>query len=180
MVFFAFLNLPLIKNKKRYIFISACLSLCLFVSSSFFDTSKTEVLKGRYNFVVLNKEKNLTKVFGAGVKGDVLRNALLSAGTKHIDCLFVKGSASSLYALKDLTDIKIKNIYLEQDMVSDKSENLLKNTSAEINFIYAGQEYCDVKILKEENLNLSYQTEKIKVLAQKHILKSMLHLKFLA
>ncbi len=164
LVFFAFLNLPLIKNKRKYISVICSVSLVLLLSSFFFNTSETEVLKGRYNFVLLNKEKNLTRVFGAGVKGDILRNAMLTLGTKEIDCLFVKGSASSLYALKDLSDIKIKNIYLEQDSVSDKSENLLKNTSAKINAIFTGQEYCGVKILKEGNLNLSYQTEKIKVL----------------
>jgi ComEC/Rec2-related protein len=163
LVFFSFLNLPLIKNKKRYVFIICSLCLVLLISAFFFNTSKTEVLKGRYNFVVLNEERSLTRVFGAGVKGDILRNAVLALGTKEIDCLFVKGSASSLYALKDLSDIKIKNIYLEQDSLNEKSENLLKNTSAEINFIYADQEYCGVKISKEENLNLSYQTKQIKV-----------------
>ena len=139
------------------------ISLFLFSCSFYFGASKTKVLKGRYNFVAIDKQNNLTKVFGAGVKGDVLRSALLKLGTKEIDCLFVKGTASSLYALKDLEDIKIKNIYLEQNFINDKSENLLKNTSAKINFVWPGQEYCGVKIAKEENLNLSFQTEKIKV-----------------
>ncbi|MBQ4494060.1 MAG: hypothetical protein II972_05645, partial [Elusimicrobiaceae bacterium] len=124
---------------------------------------KTEILKGRYNYVVLDKDKSFVRVFGAGIKGDILRSALLTLGTKQIDCLFVKGSASSLYALKDLEDIKIKKIYLEQDFINDKAEKLLKNTETKINFIWPQQEYCGVRVLKEENLNLSFNTEKIKV-----------------
>ena len=120
-------------------------------------------MKGRYNFVVLDKERSLTRVFGAGVKGDILRNAVLALGTKEIDCLFVKGSASSLSALKKLEDIKIKNIYLEQDSINEKSEDLLKNVNTKINFIWPNKEYCGVKIVKGENLNLSYQTEKLKI-----------------
>lgn len=163
LAFFTLLNLPLIKNKKRYVFIICSLSLVLLIASFFFNTFKTEVLKGRYNFVVLDKERSLTRVFGAGVKGDILRNAVLALGTKEIDCLFVKGSASSLYALKNLEDIKIKNIYLEQDFINEKSEDLLKNVNTKINFIWPNKEYCGVKIVKEENLNLSYQTEKLKI-----------------
>ena len=59
-------------------------------------------------------------------------------------------------------NIKIKNIYLRQDFINEKAENLLKNTDAKINFIWPDQEYCGVKIIKEGNLNFSYQTEKIK------------------
>lgn len=163
LVFFAFLNIPLIKNKKRFISIVCAAGSILLISSFYIGTNRTEVLKGRYNFVVIEKNKTQTKVFGAGVKGDALRNAMLAFGTNKIDCMFVKGTASSLYALKDLEDIKIKNIYLEQDSINDKSETLLKNTKAEINFIWPGQEYCGVKIGKDENLNLSFQTEKINV-----------------
>ena len=41
--------------------------------------------------------------------------------------------------------------------------NLLKKTSAKIDFIWPDQEYCGVKIIKEENLKISYQTKKLKV-----------------
>ncbi len=163
LMFFGFLNLSLIKNKKRFIIIVCTISIILFSCSFYIGKNRTEILKGRYSFVVIEKEKDINKVFGAGVKGDILRNALLALGTKEIDCLFVKGTASSLYALKDLEDIKIKNIYLEQDFINDKAEKLLENTKAKINFIWPGQEYCGVKIDKDENLNLSFQTEKINV-----------------
>ena len=163
LIFFGFLNLPLIKNKKKYIFIICLLSIVFFSASFFVNPSKIKVLKGRYNFAVLDKERTLTRVFGAGVRSEVLRNALLSLGSGKIDCLFVKGSPSSLYGLKDLEDIKIKDIYLEQSSINGKTETLLKNTNAKINFIWPGQEYCGVKIVKEENLNLSYHTENIKV-----------------
>ena len=163
LIFFGVLNLPLIKNKKRFIIIACTISIILFSCSFYISANKTEILKGRYNFVVIDKNKNKTKVFGAGVKGDILRNAILALGTKEIDCLFVKGTASSLYALRDLEDIKIKSIYLEQNFINDKSEKLLENTKAKINFIWPEQEYCGVKIAKDENLNLSFQTEKIQV-----------------
>ena len=162
LIFFGFLNLPLIKKKKRYLVIIGTLSLILIAGSLYFRRQETVVLKGNYNFVIVDKEKDKTKVFGAGIKGEILQKALLSLGTKEIDCLFAKGSASTLYALKDLEDIKIKNIYLRQDFINEKAENLLKNTDAKINFIWPNQEYCGVKIIKEGNLNFSYQTEKIK------------------
>lgn len=162
LIFFGFLNLPLIKKKRRYLVIISFLSLILAAGSLYFRRQKTVVLKGNYNFVIVDKEKGKTKVFGAGIKGEILQKALLSLGTKEIDCLFTKGSASTLYALKDLEDIKIKNIYLRQDFINEKAENLLKNTDAKINFIWPNQEYCGVKIIKEGNLNFSYQTEKIK------------------
>ena len=161
LIFFACLNLPLIKNKKRFISIICASSIILFAASFYIGANKTEVLKGRYNFVVIEKKKSLLRVYGGGVKGNVLREAVLTLGTKEIDCLFVKGTASSLYGLKDLENIEIKNIYLEQDFINDKSENLLVNTKAKINFIWPGQEYCGVKIGKDENLNLSFQTEKM-------------------
>lgn len=162
-VFFGFLNLPLIKNKKKYIFVVCIVACILAISSFYFVPSKIEVLRGSYNFAVIDKEKSLTRVFGAGVKGEVLQNALLTLGTKEIDCLFAKGSASYLYALKDLENIKIKNIYLTQNTIDEKTENLLKKTSAKVDFIWPDQEYCGVKIIKEENLKISYQTEKLKV-----------------
>ncbi|MBQ6224198.1 MAG: ComEC/Rec2 family competence protein, partial [Campylobacter sp.] len=136
LIFFSFLNLPLIKNKKRFICLICFIGLILFGFSFCFGVKKTEILKGRYNYVVLDKDKSFVRVFGAGIKGDILRSALLTLGTKQIDCLFVKGSASSLYALKDLEDIKIKKIYLEQDFINDKAEKLLKNTETKINFIW--------------------------------------------
>ena len=162
LIFFGFLNLPLIKKKKRYLVIIGTLSLILIAGSLYFRRQEIVVLKGNYNFVIIDKEKDKTRVFGAGIKGEILQKALLSLGTKEIDCLFAKGSASTLYALKDLEDIKIKNIYLRQDFINEKAENLLKNTDAKINFIWPNQEYCGVKIIKEGNLNFSYQTEKIK------------------
>ncbi len=163
LIFFALLNLPLIKNKKRFLVIVSSLSLALFIGAFIFKANQTVVLRGKYNFTLIDKQRSKVRVFGAGVKGDILHNALLSAGTKHIDCLFVKGSASSMYALKNLEDIKIKNIYLEQDSVNEKSEDILKNINTNINFIWSNEKYCGVKIGKGENLNLSYQTEKIKV-----------------
>ena len=163
LIFFAFLNLPLIKNKKHFIIIICALSVILFSCSFYIGASRIEVLKGRYNFAVIEKDKSFVRVFGAGVKGDILRSAILTLGTKEIDCLFVKGTASSLYGLKDLEDINIRNIYLEQDSLNDKAEKLLENTKAKINFIWPSQEYCGVKITKDENLNLSFQTEKINV-----------------
>lgn len=163
LIFFAFLNLPLIKNKKRFISIICAISIVLFICSFYVGASKIKVLTGRYNFVVIEKERSFTRVFAAGVKGDILRSAILKLGTKEIDCLIAKGTVSSLYALKDLEDIKIKNIYLEQDFINEKTEPLLKNTKAKVNFIWPGQQYCGVKIVKEENLNLSFETEKIKV-----------------
>lgn len=163
LVFFALLNLPLINNKKRFLLLISSLSLLLIMGSFVFKANKTIVLRGRYNFTLIDKQRSKVRVFGAGVKGDILRNALLSAGTRHIDCLFVKSSSSSLYALKDLEDIKINNIYLNQDSFDEKTENLLKDTKAKINFIWPDKEYCGVKIMKGENLNLSYQTEKLKV-----------------
>ena len=162
LIFFGFLNLPLIKKKKRYLVIIGTLSLILIAGSLYFRRQEIVVLKGNYNFVIIDKEKDKTRVFGAGIKGEILQKALLSLGTKEIDCLFAKGSASTLYALKDLEDIKIKNIYLRQDFINEKEEILLKNTDAKINFIWPNQEYCGVKIIKEGNLNFSYQTEKIK------------------
>jgi len=163
LIFFGFLNLSLIKNKKKYICVVAVIACVLAVLSFCFMPSKIEVLRGNYNFAVIDKNKSLTRVFGAGVKGEVLQNALLTLGTKEIDCLFTKSSASYLYALKDLENIKIKNIYLNQNTLDEKTENLLKKTSAKIDFIWPGQEYCGVKIIKEENLKISYQIEKLKI-----------------
>ena len=162
-VFFGFLNLPLINNKKKYICVICALCLVPTIFSFCFMPSKIEVLRGNYNFSVIDKDKSLTRVFGAGVKGEVLQNALLALGTKEIDCLFAKGSASYLYALKDLENIKIKNIYLPQNTIDEKTENILKKTSAKVDFIWPDQEYCGVKIIKEENLKISYQTKKLKV-----------------
>lgn len=162
LLFFAFLNLPLIKNKKRFCIIVCAFAAILFSASFGFNNNKTVLLKGNYNFTLIDKQRNLTKVFGAGVKGDVLRNALLSLGTKEIDCLFVKGTSGSLYALKDLEDIEIKKIYLSGDSINEKSEKLLNLTPAEKEFVWADKEYCGVKISKEENLSFSYQTNKIK------------------
>lgn len=161
LIFFAFLNLPLIKNKKRFMYLICFLSLVLAGFS--FSSSKTAVLTGRYNFVVIEKQNKLTRVFGAGVKGEVLRNALLSLGTKEIDCLFVRGSASSLYALKDLEDIEIKNIYLRQDYITEKTEDLLKRTSAKINLLWPKEDACGVRISKEGNLGFSYQVNGIEL-----------------
>ena len=144
---FAAFNFPLFKNKKR--FFGLCGALCaLFLLHAFFTNDDiTAVLKGRYNYSLFVKENGKVIVVGAGVSPKTLKSAVLSSGSKEIDCIFASSRyKSALYALTDIEGIKIKKLYLPQGEIPTAAAAIIARSEAEIYPISAGEEHCAVYV----------------------------------
>lgn len=143
---FYLLNLPLFKKKIKSFCFVLFLALLVFCGGIFIKRPNEIILRGAYNFNIILHEKDMTKMLGASVSSQTAQRALLALGTKEIDCLFVNSlSKSYFYMLKDF-DLKIKNIYLPYGEIPETVKPLLLNTKAQINQIFAGQNYCGVSV----------------------------------
>lgn len=143
---FALFNFSLFKNKKLFLGLSLGLSFCFLLGGVFIKKDFSAVLEGRYSRALFVKEKNKIIVIGAGIEGKTIKAAMLSAGSKSIDCLFVVSVyKSAAYALKDLSGIKINDIYIPAAPLSDDSRKLIEASGARIRQAEPGGIYCGVK-----------------------------------
>ena len=142
---FGLLNLPLVKRKIIYIAIlfAAAAALCGYGIYTY--SSGQYFIKGRYSFSVLIKEHGQTKVIGGGADAKTLSRAVLATGNTQIDCLFLNGlTKSAAYGLKELKDIKIKNIYLPYGDIVPEAAQLILASGAQSQMLWAGESACGV------------------------------------
>lgn len=148
-VLFALFNFPLFKNKKLFLGLTFALALCLLSGGILANRSFTAVLEGRYSRALFAKDKNKIILIGAGVDGKTVKSAVLAAGSKSIDCLFIPSVyKSAAYALKDLDGIKIKDIYVPGGELSPESKKLIEASGANVHLAAPGGEYCGVTVQK--------------------------------
>jgi competence protein ComEC len=146
---FGLLNLPLVKRKIIYLsaLFTITAALCGYGIYSYLTAQYS--IKGRYSFSVLIKENGQTKVIGGGVDAKTLSRAVLATGNTKIDCLFLNGlSKSAAYGLKELKDIKIRNIYLPYGDVAEETAQLILASGAQTKMLWSGESACGI-IAKE-------------------------------
>jgi competence protein ComEC len=160
---FAFLNYPIMKRKFLYGVCCGFIVLAIMFLAPFVDRNAKHILEGRYGKSLLLKESGKTKLIGAGIEGGIIRKAVLAGGSKKIDCLFLSGTnKSASYALENLENIKIKNIYMPYaDIYKETQERLFKFNAA-VAMLWPGDEACGVKAAKAwylDNKNRPYERE---------------------
>lgn len=144
---FAVFNFALFKNKKRFLALYGALCMLFLLYAFFTKGGVNSVLKGRYNYSLFVKENGKVIVVGAGVSPKTLKSAVLSAGSKEIDCIFISSRyKSALYALTDIEGIKIKKLYLPQGEIPSAAAEILARIDADVYPIVVGEEYCGVSV----------------------------------
>lgn len=144
---FAGLNLPIIKRKFLYCAICGGIILILLFSGIFINRNGEYILQGRYSKVLVIKERGKIRVIGAGVPGDTLRRAVLAAGRKRIDCLFLNSlSKSASYGLENLEGVKVKNVYMPEGEPSPETSRRISGRNAAV--LNPGDEACGVRAAK--------------------------------
>lgn len=142
---FGLLNMPIVKKKKLFTAVICALAALVFTTGIFVAKDKIYILSGRYNYSVLIKDRSGIKVFGGGSDAKTLSRAVLASGSTKIDCLFLNGiTKSSVYALKDLENIKIKNIYLPHGDIAQDAAALILQSGAQTKMLWAGDSECGV------------------------------------
>ena len=145
---FYLLNLPLFKQKSRFLIITLILALLVFSCGLFIKPKDITVLSGRYNLNVIVRDSGKTKMLGASIGAQTAEKALLALGTKRIDCLFINSLSKSYFYMLNDFDLNIKNIYLPYGAIPQEIEPLLIKTKAQITQIFPNQEYCGVSVDK--------------------------------
>ncbi len=172
-VLFSLLLLPLFKKRALFAGITFSLAAAIFISGLFINDDACRILYGRYNMAAVIKEKGFVKVIGAGVEGDILNNAVLSMGSRKIDCLFASGLTKSyVYGLKDLK-VKTDKVFFPYGELPQEAEDyFINNPSSKAAFLWEGESACSVNAVKPWNIGkngdirafdrggqLSYKTE---------------------
>ena len=144
---FVIFNFSVFKNKKYFTCIGLSLCGVLFLCGTFVKPDFIYMLEGRYNKALFVRQKGKVKLIGGGIDSQTVTTAVLHAGAKQIDCLFISSVyKSAAYVLKDLQGIKIKKVYLPQAELSQGTIELLQNISAEIVPMEINKEYCGVNV----------------------------------
>lgn len=168
---FVVFNFPVFKNKKYFVSIVLSITAVLFLCGVFIKPDFTRLLESRYSKALFVRQKNEIKLIGGGIDAQTAKTAVLQAGTKQIDCLFINSVyKSSAYVLKDLQGIKIKNIYLPDAELSEGTKELLNNIPAQIHTVQTGKQYCgvDIQIPWYGQYNISEPKKEYKSLSLAH------------
>lgn len=146
-VLFVIFNFAVFKNRKYFISIGLGIAAVLFLCGIFIKPDFTYMLEGKYNKALFVREKGVIKLIGGSIDAKTAKAAVLQAGTKQIDCLFINSVyKSSAYVLKDLEGIKIKDIYVPDAELSEATKELLQKIPAEIKTVQTAKQYCGVNI----------------------------------
>jgi len=144
-VLFAVMNYPIIK--KKFIFCVSCAALAcgLIICGFIADKDGIYILRGRYNYSVVSKGKGKIIVIGGGTDAKTLSRAVLASGRSKIDCLFLNSlSPSAAYGLKDLDNIKVKQIYIPYGVPSDDTVSLISARGIKPVMLWPLQKVCGV------------------------------------
>ncbi|MCX5783508.1 MAG: ComEC/Rec2 family competence protein, partial [Elusimicrobia bacterium] len=126
---FYILNLPL-KGMGKTLLKPALAGLVILAAIAVLTPHKSEVYMfsaGKLNSVLTKTSDGKILLFGAGIKGSVLSNAVISLGTTELDGVFLPSLKT--YSWRGLTElsqtIRVKSLYLPYGPVTAELKNIM-------------------------------------------------------